>query len=79
MNIKILGTGCPNCHRLEKNTRQALEELQKEAEVEKVTDITDIMSYAVMSTPALVIDGEMKVAGRVPDVGEIKDLLGRCS
>jgi small redox-active disulfide protein 2 len=75
MNIKILGTGCPNCQRLEANTKQALEELKLEAEVEKITEIADIMSYGIMGTPALVVDGEVKVYGRVAEVKEIKEIL----
>jgi small redox-active disulfide protein 2 len=75
MNIKILGTGCPNCKRLEANTKQALSELKMEAAVEKVTEIQDIVSYGVMGTPALVVDGEVKFYGRVADVSEIKTIL----
>ncbi|MDD5489233.1 MAG: thioredoxin family protein [Candidatus Moranbacteria bacterium] len=75
MNIKILGTGCPNCQRLEANTKQALEELEIKADIEKVTEIQDIMSYGIMGTPALVIDGEAKISGRVPNAEEIKELL----
>lgn len=77
MNIKILGTGCPNCQKLEANTRQALEELKKEAKIEKVTEIQDIMSYGVMGTPALVIDEKVEVSGRIPDVSEIKTILSK--
>ena len=60
MKIKILGSGCPNCKKLEKNTREAVNELGIEAEIEKVTEIQEIMSYGVMSTPALVVYGEIK-------------------
>ena len=77
MNIKILGMGCPNCKKLEANTRQALKELNLDAELEKVTEIVDIMSYDVMGTPALVVDGEVKVYGRVSDAKEIKELLSK--
>jgi len=77
MNIKILGTGCPNCKRLEENTKQALEELKSEVSVEKVTEIQDIMSYGVMGTPALVVDEKVVVSGRVPDVSEIKAFLSK--
>ena len=77
MNIKILGTGCPNCQKLEENTKQALEELGLQAEIGKVTEIQDIMSYGVMGTPALVVDGEVRVYGRVADVKEIKELLNK--
>lgn len=75
VKIKILGTGCPNCKRLEDNVRKALEELKMEAVVEKITDIVEIMSYGVMGTPALVIDESVKVYGRVPDTDEIKKIL----
>jgi len=75
MEIKILGTGCPNCQRLEANTKKALEESGLEAQIEKVTEIEDIMSYGVMGTPALVVDGEIKLYGRVADVKEIIELL----
>ena len=77
MKIKILGTGCPNCQRLEANTKQALEELKVKADIEKITEIQDIMSYGVMGTPALVVDGEVKMYGRVPSMQEIKELLGK--
>lgn len=75
MNIKILGTGCPNCLKLEENTKQALVELKMEAQVEKITEIQDIMSYGVMSTPALVLDGEVVLAGQVASAEKIKQLL----
>ncbi|TSD02246.1 MAG: hypothetical protein Athens071425_93 [Parcubacteria group bacterium Athens0714_25] len=71
MNIKILGTGCPNCQKLEANTKQALKELNLQNEIEKITEIQDIMSYGVMSTPALLINEEIKVFGRVAEVKEI--------
>lgn len=73
--IKILGTGCPKC----KTTIELVEEVVKEnnidAEVIKVEDIMDIMQYNVMSTPAVVIDEEVKIKGRVPSKNELKDLL----
>ena len=75
MKIEILGTGCPNCIRLEENTKKALEETGKEAELFKVTEIQDIMSYGIMSTPAIVIDGEVKSYGKVDSVEEIKSFL----
>lgn len=75
MKIEILRSGCPNCLRLEKNVRKALTELGTEAEVIKVTAIQDIMSYGIMSTPALVIDGEVKSYGRVNSVEEIKVMV----
>ncbi|MEM4245276.1 MAG: thioredoxin family protein [Candidatus Nanoarchaeia archaeon] len=75
MNIKILGTGCPNCKRLEQNTRKAVEEMKIKATIVKVTEIDKIIGYGVISTPALVVNGEVKCYGRVPDVKEIEKLL----
>ncbi|EKE21098.1 MAG: redox-active disulfide protein 2 [uncultured bacterium] len=75
MEIKILGTGCPNCQKLEANVKQTLAELKIEAVVEKVTDIGEIMSYGVMGTPALVVNEEVRVYGRVPDNKEIEEIL----
>lgn len=75
MEIKVLGTGCPKCKTLEKNTRDAVAGLEIDATISKVEDIVDIMSYGIMSTPALVIDGKVAVKGRVPSTDEIKELL----
>ena len=72
MKIEILGSGCPKCRKLEENAKKALDETDKKAEVVKVTDINEIISYGVMSMPALVIDGIVKASGRVPEVEEIK-------
>ena len=70
MEVKILGTGCPNCKRLEKVTRQALGELGVDATVTKVTDMMDILSYKIPATPGLVIDGAVVSYGRVPTKAE---------
>ena len=75
MEIRILGTGCAKCHKLEEETRLAAEEMQLDCNIEKVTDLKDIMSYGVMLTPALVVDGTVKVVGKVPPRAEIKELL----
>lgn len=75
MVIKILGTGCSNCKRLEENARKATQELGKEATIEKVTDIKEIMKYGIMRTPGLVVNEKVKVSGRVPTVEEIKKYL----
>lgn len=75
MIIKVLGSGCANCKRLEENTRKAVESLGIDATIEKVTDIKDIMSFGVMKTPALVVDGKVKIMGRVPSADEIKKYL----
>ena len=73
--IQILGTGCAKCETLKKHTEQAIEKTGVEATVEKVTDITEITSFGVMMTPALAIDGEVKVVGKVPSPDEIAKLL----
>ena len=73
--IQILGTGCPKCEKLEKHVEEAAKELGIEATVEKVTDITEITAFGVMMTPALAIDGEVKVVGKVPSTEEIKQML----
>lgn len=75
MDIKVLGTGCAKCKKLEKNTREAVEQLGVDATIEKVESVKDIMSYGVMSTPALVVDGIVKVKGQVPDVKTIIRIL----
>ena len=73
--IQILGTGCPKCKKLTENAETAAEELGIEYELEKVTDINDIMNFGVMMTPALVVDGEVKSAGKALSADEIKGLL----
>jgi small redox-active disulfide protein 2 len=75
MIIKVLGSGCPKCRKLEANVRKAVAEMNIEATVEKVKEINDIVEYGVMSTPALVIDEKVIITGRVPSVEEIKKLL----
>ncbi|QMS84637.1 thioredoxin family protein [Candidatus Xianfuyuplasma coldseepsis] len=75
MNIKILGSGCPNCKRLEQHVREALVKLDLSAEVEKVTDYKDMMVYNIMSTPGLVIDEKLVSSGRVLKVQEVMELL----
>ncbi|MCU4156870.1 TM0996/MTH895 family glutaredoxin-like protein [Carboxylicivirga sp. A043] len=75
MDIKVLGTGCAKCKTLEEVTRKAVEEKGIDATIEKVEDIMQIMTFGVMTTPALVIDGKVAVKGRVPSVDEIKKLL----
>ncbi len=73
--IEILGTGCPKCNQLESNARAAVEQLGVQAEVVKVTDINQIASAGVMLTPALAIDGEVKVSQKVASVDEISNWL----
>ena len=73
--IQILGTGCPKCKKLAENAEAAAQELGIEFDIEKVTDINEIMKFGVMVTPALAVDGQVKVAGKVADVGAIKEML----
>ena len=75
MKIQVLGTGCPKCHQLEKNTLEAVRELELQAEVVKVSEIAEIMGFGVMMTPALAIDGDVKSAGKLLSVDQIKELL----
>lgn len=75
MIIKILGTGCANCKKLEANTKKAVEKLGIDATIEKVEDIQEIMAYGVMGTPALVVDEQVKIMGRVASPGEIEKHL----
>ncbi len=75
MDIAVLGTGCPKCHKLIEETKTALRELGIACEVRKITEVADIMKYGVMMTPALVVDGEVRIVGRVPSVEEIKLVL----
>jgi len=73
--LQILGTGCPKCTKLAENTEAAAKELGIEYELVKIKDINAIMGFGVMVTPALAVDGEVKVAGKVPAVDEIKKML----
>ena len=75
MDVKILGSGCPNCKRLEKTTRQALDEMGVEATVSKVTDFQDIMAYNILATPGLVIDEKVVSSGRVPSKAEVTSMI----
>ncbi|MDD2195614.1 MAG: thioredoxin family protein [Bacteroidales bacterium] len=79
MEIIVLGTGCPKCKTLEEATRKAVEELGVSANVTKEEDIVKIMNYGVMRTPALVIDGKVVISGRVPNVGELKEVISKNS
>lgn len=74
--IKILGTGCPKCETLAENTKQAADQLGIEYQFEKVAEINKIMTYGVMMTPALVVDGKVISVGNVPSVEQIKQMLG---
>jgi small redox-active disulfide protein 2 len=75
MNIKVLGSGCLNCQTLEKRTIDALQALEMDAAVEKVQDYQKIASYGIMRTPALVIDEKVAIAGFVPTVEKLKEIL----
>ena len=73
--LQILGTGCPKCRKLTENAEAAARALGIEYELEKVTDINEIMKFGVMLTPALAVDGVVKVAGKVASVDEVKRVL----
>jgi small redox-active disulfide protein 2 len=72
MKIEILGIGCSKCKKLHELVEEAVNELGVSAEITKVTDINKIIDYGVMVTPALVIDGDVKIAGKIPEKEEIK-------
>ncbi len=73
--IQILGTGCPKCKKLAENAEAAAKQAGIEYEIEKVTDINDIMKFGVMVTPALVVDGQVKVIGKIPSLDDIKKII----
>jgi small redox-active disulfide protein 2 len=75
MDIKILGTGCAKCLLLEQSVRQAVDEMGLDATVEKVSELTEIMVYGIMSTPGLVVDGQVRLTGRLPKLDELKSIL----
>lgn len=75
MKIQVLGAGCPKCHKLVENAEAAAAEAGLEFELVKVTELNDIMAFGVMMTPALAVDGEVKVVGKVPSVADIKAML----
>ncbi len=74
--LQILGTGCPKCKKLALQVEEAAKQMGIEFEIEKVTDINEIVEFGVMMTPALVVDGEVKIVGKVPSVEELKKLIG---
>jgi len=76
MEIKVLGTGCPKCQATEKNVKEAVAETGVAANIEKVTGLMDIAKYGVFGTPAVVVDGEVKCVGKIPDKEEIKKWIG---
>lgn len=77
MNIKILGTGCKRCEELYNTVKEVVNELGVDSEVEKVTDLKDILGYGVMKTPGLVINEKVQVSGRVPSKDEIRDYINK--
>ncbi len=74
-SVKVLGTGCPKCRKLEEHVREAASRLGTEMAIEKVTGVADIVRYGVMITPALVVDGKVVSVGKVPSVEELVELL----
>ncbi|KPL72871.1 thioredoxin family protein [Leptolinea tardivitalis] len=75
MNVKILGSGCANCQRLEALTKKVIDELGVEAQIDHVRDYAEIMKYPILSTPALVINEKVVASGRIPSENEIKGWL----
>ncbi len=75
--LQILGTGCPKCKKLAEAAEEAAKGLGIEYELEKVTDITAIMSFNVMMTPALAVDGKVRVSGKIPSVAELRTILAQ--
>lgn len=79
LSVKILGPGCPNCKRVEQLTMKALQQLELEAEIQKVTHHTDIIELGVMATPGLVINDEVCCTGRIPSLDEVKGYIQEAS
>jgi len=75
MRIQVLGPGCVRCHTLSRNTSEAVASLGLDAEVEEVADIAEIVRRGIMATPALVVDDEVVLSGRVPTVSHVRELL----
>lgn len=75
MTVTILSTGCATCQTLEANTERALDRVSLDVSLNKIEDMEEIMRYGVTGMPALVVDGDVKVSGRVPDPDEIVDLI----
>ena len=76
MKLQVLGTGCPKCKKLAENAEAAAKAAGIEYELVKVTDINEIMAMGVMMTPALAVDGEIKIVGKVPDADAIQAIIG---
>jgi small redox-active disulfide protein 2 len=75
MKIEVIGPGCPRCISTEKNVKEAVKQLGIQAEIVKVTDVAEFVRRGVMFTPAVIVDGEVKVSGKVPTVEELKKIL----
>jgi small redox-active disulfide protein 2 len=75
MKIEVLGMGCPKCHKTTENIKTALSETGREADIIEIKDLAAIADYGVMLTPAVVVDGEVKIVGKVPSAADIKALL----
>ena len=74
--IQILGTGCPKCQKLAENARQAAENLGLDYQIEKITEINEIMKFGVMTTPGLAVDGKVLLTGKVPPASDLEKLMG---
>lgn len=75
VQVKVLGPGCRNCVTLEANVKEAVQQLGIDAQVEKITDVGEIVAHGILRTPGLIVNGEIKASGRVPSVNELKDLI----
>ncbi len=75
MKIQVLGIGCPKCKQAEANAREAIKNLGLDAEIEKITDVNEILDFGIMATPGLAIDGDVKFSGKIPTVSEIEQAL----
>ncbi len=76
MNIKVLGPGCKKCDKTEQIVKEALAEAGVTATVEKITDMMQIAGFGIMSTPAIVIDGDVRLVGKVPTIADVKQMIG---
>ena len=75
MKVKVLGTGCPKCKFLEDRVRKVARDNNIEIDLEKVTDINDILSYGIMMTPGLVVEGDVKISGKIPSENQVLDWI----
>ena len=77
MEIKVLGPGCKKCHETEKVVKEVLQETGQDASVEYITDIVKIAGYGIFTTPAVIVDGKVKLVGKVPSKADVKSWLGK--